>query len=138
MTTKDCPFCNPTERVLKSNKHAQVILSNPHKVPGHILVIPKRHVEKPWELTHDELHDIFDLIWEIERKIVGKLGDGVDIRQNYRPFMEQSKLKVDHIHFQIIPRSLHDYIYKVSEQYETELFADLDPEEAKAVAKLLD
>jgi hypothetical protein len=33
---------------------------------------------------------------------------------------------------------LHDYIYKVSEQFETELFADLDPAEAKAVAELLE
>jgi histidine triad (HIT) family protein len=138
MTDINCPFCDPKERILKSNEHANVILSNPHKVPGHILVIPKRHVEKPWELTREELNDIFDLIWGIEQKIIGKLGDGIDIRQNYRPFMEQSNLKVDHIHFQIIPRSLHDYIYKVSEQYETELFADLDPEEAKAVAKLIE
>lgn len=134
----DCPFCNPTERVLKSNAHAQVILSNPHKVPGHFLVVPKRHVEKPWELRHEELTDIFDLIFLIEQKILGKLGDGVDIRQNYRPFLQQSKLKVNHVHFHVYPRSLHDYIYKVSEQFETELFADLDPVEAKEVAKLLD
>jgi ATP adenylyltransferase len=138
MPQKDCPFCSPTERVLKSNEHANVILSNPHKVPGHLLVIPKRHVEKPWQLTHAELTDIFDLIFFIEQKIIGKLGDGVDIRQNYRPFMEQSQLKVNHVHFHVYPRSLKDYIYKVSEQFETELFAELDPVEAKAVAKLLE
>jgi ATP adenylyltransferase len=137
MTHENCPFCNPTKRILKSNKHADVILSNPHKVPGHLLVIPKRHVEKPWQLTHDELTDIFDLIFFIEQKIIGKLGDGVDIRQNYRPFMEQSQLKVDHVHFHVIPRSLKDYIYKVSERFETELFADLDKTEAQAVANLL-
>jgi diadenosine tetraphosphate (Ap4A) HIT family hydrolase len=138
MPKTDCPFCSSDERVLKSNEHANVILSNPHKVPGHFLVTPKRHVEKPWELTHEELADIFDLIFFIEQKILGKLGEGVDIRQNYRPFMEQSELKVNHIHFHVIPRSLHDYIYKVSEQYETELFAELDPTEAEAVAKLLE
>lgn len=133
----DCPFCDPQERVLKQNKHAQVILSNPRKVPGHFLVIPKRHIEKPWQLTNEEITDIFELIFFIEQKIVGKLGDGVDIRQNYRPFLEQSKLKVDHVHFHVYPRSLHDYIYKVSEQFETELFADLDDVERDEVAKLL-
>jgi histidine triad (HIT) family protein len=137
MTKTDCPFCQPDERVLKSNEHAQILLSNPHKVPGHILVVPKRHIEKPWDLTAEELQAIFDLIFFVEQRIIGKLGDGVDIRQNYRPFMEQSELKVDHVHFHVIPRSLHDYIYKVSEQYETELFAELDPVEAEAVAKLL-
>jgi histidine triad (HIT) family protein len=133
----DCPFCNPSERILKENSHAQVILSNPHKVPGHLLVIPKRHVEKPWELTHEELTDIFDLIFMIEQKILGELGDGVDIRQNYRPFLQQSDLKVDHVHFHVIPRSLDDYLYKISERFETDLFAALDEAEAEAVAKLL-
>ena len=68
---------------------------------------------------------------------IGKLGDGCDIRQNYRPFMQQSNLKVNHIHFHVIPRSLNNYIYTVSEKYDTELFADLDDMERDAVAKLL-
>jgi diadenosine tetraphosphate (Ap4A) HIT family hydrolase len=134
----NCPFCSPTERVLKENASAQVILSNPRKVPGHFLVIPKRHVEKPWELTPEELQDIFALIFAVEQKILGKLGDGVDIRQNYRPFMKQSQLKVDHMHFHVIPRALEDYIYSISEKYETELFAELDDVERDEVAKLLE
>jgi histidine triad (HIT) family protein len=133
----NCPFCNPTERILKENDHAIVLLSDPHKVPGHLLVIPKRHVVQPWDLLPQEIVGIFDLIFDIERKILGKLGDGVDIRQNYRPFLEQSDLKVDHVVFHVIPRSLDDYLYKVSEQYENELFAELDAAEADAVAKLL-
>lgn len=137
MTETNCPFCSPKERVLKENDHAQVILSNPHKVVGHFLVIPKRHVEKPWELTKDELGDIFDLIFFIEQRIIGKLGDGCDIKQNYRPFMKQSELKVDHIHFHVYPRSMEDYLYKVSEQFETGLFAELDDAERKAVSDLL-
>jgi len=137
MSKKDCPFCNAKDRVLKENKLAQVILSNPRKVPGHFLVTPKRHIEKPWELTKDELSDIFELIFFIEKKIIGKLGDGVDIRENYRPFMKRSRLKLDHIHFHVIPRSLYDYIYKVSEKYDTELFADLDNLERDEVTKLL-
>ncbi len=136
--TEVCPFCNPDERVLKDNEHAQVILSNPRKVPGHFLVVPKRHVEKPWELTKNELSDIYDLIFFIERRIIGKLGDGCDVRQNYRPFQNQDRLKVDHVHFHVIPRALEDYIYQVSEKYDTELFATLDEAEAAEVAKLLE
>lgn len=134
---KDCPFCNAKDRILKANKYAQVILSNPRKMPGHFLVVPKRHIEEPWELTKDELGDIFDLIFFIEKKILSKLGDGVDIRQNYRPFLKQSKLKVDHVHFHVYPRYFEDYLYKVSEQFETDLFTDLDDTEAEEVAKLL-
>jgi diadenosine tetraphosphate (Ap4A) HIT family hydrolase len=133
----DCPFCDTADRVLKENEHAKVILSNPRKVPGHFLVIPKRHIEKPWDLRAAELEDIFKLIFFLEERILGKLGTGVDIRQNYRPFLAQNRLKVDHVHFHVIPRALDDYIYQVSEKYETDLFADLDDLESDEVAKLL-
>ena len=134
----DCPFCELSDKVIKSNEHAVLILSNPRKVPGHCLVTPKRHVEQPWELTSEELKDIFALVWETEKKLIAAgLGDGVDVRQNYRPFLTQSKLKVNHVHFHVIPRALEDYIYQISEKYDTELFADLDKKEATEVAKLL-
>jgi len=133
----NCPFCDPKDRVLKENEHAFVLLSNPRKVPGHFLVIPKRHIEQPWELNEAELKDIFELIFFVEQRIVGKLGDGVDIRQNYRPFVKQGRLKVDHIMFHVIPRGPEDYIWKVSEHYEKDLFVELDSLEAKEVAKLL-
>lgn len=134
---KECPFCDLGERIVKENELAQIILSDPHKVPGHFLVMPKRHIEQPWELTHDELTSIFDLIFFIEKKILGKLGDGCDIRQNYRPFIRQDELKVDHVLFHVLPRSKDDYLYKVSEQYESDLFVDLDDMERDAVADML-
>lgn len=138
MTTK-CPFCDPKDRVLKENVQAQVLLSNPRKVPGHFLVIPKRHITEPWELTTSELQDIFQLIFLVEQRILAAgLGTGVDIRQNYRPFLKASRVKVDHVHFHVYPRSLEDYLYSVSEKFETDLFADLDPTEAAAVAKILE
>lgn len=133
----DCPFCGDKERTVKENATAKVILSNPRKVPGHILVMPKRHVEKPWELESNELKDIFELIYFVEQRIIGKLGDGCDIRQNYRPFLKQNQLKVDHVHFHVIPRMHEDYIYQVSEKFETDLFAALDEEEREAVSALL-
>lgn len=134
----NCPFCESKDRVIKENAHAVVILSNPRKVPGHVLVVPKRHVEKPWEITPEERLAIFELIDEMEQKLIAAgLGDGCDVRQNYRPFMQQNKLKVNHVHYQIIPRALEDYIYQISEKYDTELFAELDAKEASEVTKLL-
>ncbi len=135
---KDCPFCEAGERALKENEHAFALLSNPRKVPGHVLVVPKRHVEEPWELTMAERSDIFALLDQITRKIIdSKLGDGVDVRQNYRPFMQKGKLSVKHIHYHAVPRTQDDYIYQISEKYDTELFAELDTSEAKEVTSLL-
>lgn len=137
VNVSDCSFCHPAERVLKENELAQVMLSNPRKVPGHFLIMPKRHVEKPWEMTNEELVAVFELIFFVEQRIIGKLGEGADIKQNYRPFLPQSRLKADHVVFHVYPRSLHDYLYKVAEIYETDLFADLDDVERNEVAKLL-
>jgi diadenosine tetraphosphate (Ap4A) HIT family hydrolase len=131
---RPCPFCSADDRILKENDLALVILSDPHKVPGHFLVMPKRHIDKPWDLTHEELTAVFDLIFFIEQKVIGKLGDGVDIRQNYRPFNE---LGVRHVVFHVLPRSKDDYLYKVSEQYEKDLYVDLDDMERDAVADIL-
>ena len=138
MTKIGCPFCNPLSPVIKSNDCAQVLLSDPRKVPGHFLVTPKRHIEKPWDLKPKELQDIFDLIFFIDKRVIGKLGDGCDIRQNYRPFVKQNALKIDHIHFHVIPRSYQDYIYRKVEKHETDLFAELDDLEREEVTKLLD
>ncbi|MBC7707637.1 HIT domain-containing protein [Polaromonas sp.] len=135
--TISCPFCDPLERVVKSNDSAQMLLSDPRKVPGHTLVMPKRHVEKPWELTAEELQDIFALINFVEQRVVGKLGTGCDIRQGYKPFLKQDALKVNHLTFHVIPRAKDDYLYSVSEKYEEDLFAELDDLERDEVTKLL-
>jgi ATP adenylyltransferase len=133
----DCPFCSPQERILKENGYAQMLLSDPRKVPGHVLVMPKRHIEKPWELTEKELTDIFELIFFVEQRVLGELGEGCDIRQSYRPFSHQNSIKVNHLTFHVIPRSQNDYLYQVSEQFERDVFAELDDVERAAVTKLL-
>ena len=132
-----CPFCSPQESVVKINGTAQLLLSDPRKVPGHVLIMPKRHVEKPWDLTQQELQDVFALIADVERRVIGKLGTGCDIRQAYRPFLHQDALKVNHLTFHVIPRAKDDYLYSVSEKYEEDLFAELDDLERDEVTKLL-
>ena len=117
-----------------------MILSNPLKVENHLLVIPKRHVEMPWELTDVERVDIFSLINAIEPHLVKKYG-GCDVRQNCRPFMEQSRYKVNHVHFHLIPRSRNDALYERVEKYETDIFRDAstsDMEHAAVFIKEID
>ena len=135
--TINCPFCNPLEPVAKENELAQVILSDPHKVPGHVLVMPKRHVEKLSDLKPEELVAIFKLISFIEECFIGKLGEGFDVRQSYRPYLQQDKLKINHLTFHILPRSMDDYLHQVSGHYEDDLYAELDDKEREAVTKLL-
>jgi diadenosine tetraphosphate (Ap4A) HIT family hydrolase len=78
MKTTTCPFCNVknNERntILKSAKHSIVLMSNMRKVPGQVLVIPKRHIERFSELTTEERSEVFDLVAEAEKKIIKKFG----------------------------------------------------------------
>lgn len=134
---RDCPFCNIGDRILKENEGAVLFLSNPRKVPGHFLVSPKRHVEKPWEISEDELKAIFELVYFVQRRIVGTLAKGCDVRQNYRPFMQQSRYKVDHVHYHILPRDFQDNLYDQVEKFETPMFEDLSDEEHDRIAKIL-
>lgn len=133
----DCPFCELKDPVIAQTELAVAVLSDPRKVPGHVLVLPRRHIEQPWQLTEAELREVFELIFKIEQRLLGVLGEGVDIRQNYRPFKKQDALKKNHVLFHIVPRSKDDYVYTVSEKFEKELFADLDPLERSEVTKLL-
>jgi len=137
-STRDCPFCNGKDRILKDNKLAFVILSNPRKVTGHFLVIPKRHVEKPWHLTKAEVVAIFELVLFTQKRIIENLSAGCDVRQNYRPFMVQDNIKVDHVHYHVMPRDNKDNIYKMIEKDETQLFQPLTKSEHDKIAKILE
>ena len=136
-TVKACPFCHLKSGILLQNNLAVAFLSDPRKVKGHFLVTTKRHIEQPWSMTPEELQSVYELIFKIEQAFVGKLGTGLDIRQNYRPFMEQDRLKVDHIHYHVLPRAKFDRIYDVAERYDTVLFKKLTNQEQTDISNLL-
>ena len=136
-STSECPFCNLKRKVFFQNDLAVAFLSDPRKVKGHFLVTTRRHVTQPWNMTSAELQSVYELIFKVEKALIGKLGTGADIRQNYRPFMEQTRLKVDHIHFHVIPRQLYDRIYDVTEHFDTVLFEKLTPQEEADIQKLI-
>lgn len=138
MPKADCPFCQPAEHVLKENGFAYVLLSNPRKVAGHFLVIPKRHIEKPWEATPEEMADIFELIFFVQKKLTEKLSQGCFVRQNYMPFIKQNRVKIDHVHYHVIPRNPHDELYAKVEKHETILFTDLSESEREEMAGVLE
>lgn len=128
----NCPFCeinNDKNRIIKESKYSFVMLSNPRLMPGHLLVIPKRHIEKLSDLKEVERKDLWNLVIEFEEKILKYVSKGCDIRQNYRPFQKQSDLKVNHLHVHLQPREFEDQLYKKSQIHETELFKKLSKKE---------
>ncbi|MEM4254978.1 MAG: HIT domain-containing protein [Candidatus Norongarragalinales archaeon] len=123
----DCVFCTIVEgkahsAKLGENKHAMAILDAFPIVEGHTLVIPKAHHKALWDFNKDELHSIFDLVVAIEKMLLKNLPcDGVDLRQHYRPFVPETKLSKQHVHFHLLPRKSWDNLFKHVGVRETEL-----------------
>ena len=133
-----CPFCNTDKeksRMIKNGKSVFVILSNPRLVAGHLLVIPKRHVEKLSELAGEERKELFDTAIEFKNKIA-KAFSGCDMRQHYRPFIKESQTKVNHVHFHLHPRNPEDQLYKKSQLFEKDLFKGLTKSEIEKYTRL--
>jgi diadenosine tetraphosphate (Ap4A) HIT family hydrolase len=104
---------------------------------GHLLAIPKRHVEKLTELYPEERTELLNLVVEFQEKVLKHIATGCDIRQNYRPFQKQDGVKVNHLHIHILPRELKDELYERCQIHETSLFQELDAKEEKEIVNLL-
>ena len=105
---------------------------------GHLLVIPKRHVEKLQELNSDERKEVFDTTLEYQNKVIENVASGCDIRQHYRPFLSENDTKVDHAHIHLHPRKLEDELYTESrQQHESKLYKKLPDKEVEGVLDLL-
>jgi len=136
----NCPFCNIDKegtRIIKEGKYNYVYFSNPRLMDGHLLVIPKRHIERLSELSKDEKEELFDLVIEYQEKILENIAKGCDIRQNYRPFQKQDDLKLDHLHIHLQPREFKDELYQKSQIFEKDIFRKLTQEEINKISKLL-
>lgn len=134
----NCPFCELNEkrnRIIESKKYSFVTPSNPRLMPGHLLVIPKRHVEKPSELNEQEKKEIFETIIQYQKKLLNK-SSGCDIRQNYKPFLKQDDLKVNHLHFHLLPREFEDELFKKSQFSERSMFKMMSKEEIEESLKI--
>lgn len=129
----DCPFCGivikNTERIIRESKNTFVVLSNPRLVPGHLLVIPKRHVQKFGELSNEERNELFDEAVKLEEIILEKFASGCDMSQHYGPFIKQGRLKINHLHIHLRPREFKDELYQKVLKYEADVFTDLAGED---------
>ena len=138
--TKQCPFCSMHEgrRVLHESSFSNVFLSEPSLTVGHVLVTPKRHVEEPWLLSDDERLDIFRQINRVSEKLLASaLAEGIDVRQHYRPFLNENDVKVNHVHYHVLPRRHEDELYKKTQKPERKLFKDISDDDRRHLAQLL-
>ncbi|HHX87977.1 MAG TPA: HIT family protein [Firmicutes bacterium] len=100
-----CPFCQLTEPVL-SNHLAMAVEDNFPASPGHMLIIPRRHILTIDQATGEEAMALFKLLKEVKVIIQDRYGaDGFNIGINEGAVAGQT---VSHLHIHVIPRRKGD------------------------------
>ena len=99
-----CPFCRvEAEREILASSELSLAFFDGFPVsPGHVLIIPRRHVASYFDLTAEERQDIQSLLSHVKSIIDEKYHpDGYNIGVNVGEAAGQSVL---HVHLHLIPR----------------------------------
>ncbi len=92
----------PNEQIILENKLAKAFYDKYPVQKGHLLFVPKRHVETYFEATEDEIMAIHQLIHQGKEIIDQQYQpDGYNIGVNIGEFGGQT---VMHLHIHLIPR----------------------------------
>jgi diadenosine tetraphosphate (Ap4A) HIT family hydrolase len=103
LAPEECPFCPPLEaRPLLESEFAFAIFDRSPVNPGHVLVIPRRHVADIFELTEGELHDVLRLLSLVRQRIAADFPvAGFNVGVNVGDAAGQT---IAHAHIHLIPR----------------------------------
>jgi diadenosine tetraphosphate (Ap4A) HIT family hydrolase len=96
-----CELCAPTD-VVCENALAYARLDSNSLSPGHVLVVPRRHVADFFDMTPEEQSAVVELLAMARRRIGEKhRPDGYNIGVNVGAAAGQSRM---HVHVHLIPR----------------------------------
>jgi diadenosine tetraphosphate (Ap4A) HIT family hydrolase len=100
-----CALCTPAS-VVCENALAYARLDDNALAPGHVLVVPRRHVADFFDLNAEERRALVDLLAEAQA-IVGRQHspDGYNIGVNVGKAAGQNRM---HVHVHLIPRRIGD------------------------------
>lgn len=137
-----CPFCdwlsgNETEYkqnsdVIFQNDTVTAFVSPKWWVnnPGHVIVIPNRHIENLYDITDEELSEVYRIVKQVAIAIRNSYENctGTSTRQHNEPSGNQD---VWHFHAYVFPRYEDDRLYqnhdekKFVEPSERKVYADI-------------
>jgi diadenosine tetraphosphate (Ap4A) HIT family hydrolase len=103
LTPDDCPFCPPiaASPLLETGLAFAVFDRSPVN-PGHVLVLPRRHVADIFELTEGELNDVLRLLSLARQRIAADFPvAGFNVGVNVGDAAGQT---IAHAHVHLIPR----------------------------------
>ena len=103
----DCPFCARIAAAHQRGNAAAVALADEFPVSDeHMLVVPRRHVERIEVLSTDEWTELFALVQQICQELAARPAvDGLNVGVNSGEAAGQT---VAHAHVHVIPRRFGD------------------------------
>ena len=105
MTGTDCELCVPAQ-VVADNAAAYARYDSNSLAPGHVIVVPRRHVADFFDMTAEEQAAVQALLNEARRVIQAKHSpDGYNVGVKIGKAAGQSRL---HVHVHLIPRYAGD------------------------------
>jgi diadenosine tetraphosphate (Ap4A) HIT family hydrolase len=99
-----CAFCKPNvfeRQLVYDGKYMCVLVDHAPRVNGHLLIVPKRHVQKYHELTTEEGNEVLPLLQkciQVFKKLIGT-DDYIILEKNGRSAWQS----VPHVHFHLTP-----------------------------------
>ncbi len=97
----ECPFCSVQAPILV-NELAFVVMDKYPVNPGHVLILPKRHVASLFDLSSEEGTALAALMTEVRLQTDATFGpDGYNVGVNVGEAAGQT---VMHVHIHLIPR----------------------------------
>lgn len=105
---KSCPFCEASieKSIIAESALCRAIYNRAPILPGHSLIVPKRHICSLMELTHEEFADFFHFAKTITQVLIKAFqADGYDwsIQEG-----QSAGQTVNHLHLHIIVRHTGD------------------------------
>ena len=106
----ECIFCQiPKEEIVAESDLCLAFYDRFPVSPGHLLIIPKRHVADYFELTADEIEAMQTMLFDMKKVIEDVYKpDGFNIGVNVGEAAGQS---IFHVHMHLIPRYVGDVEY---------------------------
>lgn len=111
--SSECPFCLIVEGVASGAAPAEVVYHDEHVVafldrapvfPGHVLVVPQRHVVTLPDLAPDDVGPFFERVQHVARVVPGAL----DAHGTFVAMNNVVSQSVAHLHVHVVPRRRKD------------------------------
>jgi histidine triad (HIT) family protein len=105
----DCLFCDivagerPAHHVVETEQVAGFLDTRP-VFKGHVLLVPRRHVETLWELPATLLTPLFETVQRVSRAVV----DAYDAHGSFVAANNVVSQSVPHLHVHVVPRRRKD------------------------------